>query len=288
MRAQLEAEWRYCGNEGEELTGNKVETAEQDKIALMLDPRTLIYLKKVGIHSPERETLLSQLESEYVKYARIAMDYQKKKEEVDTTQMNQRVETSPSGNSDDEDTMSVMSIDSAEYTDEDGSCMGQSGGSVIVTDRKIQDEFEKVYKAYKGFCKRIDWKAEFAELKSMKIVSPLDLWEVDVGKLFARMIKEDPNRLKYGYLPIMATALHGSVGAFLASSFCERINSVANLVVTDGNTLLADEEINMLVVLRMNRKFMLYMHKHHGQDHRLEGMCQEVLITEADNAGEDE
>ena len=29
----------------------------------------------------------------------------------------------------------------------------------------------------------------------------------------------------------------------------------ANLVLTDGNTVLGDEELEMLVILRMNRKF---------------------------------
>ena len=41
-----------------------------------------------------------------------------------------------------------------------------------------------------------------------------------------------------------------------AESFCERVLSAANLVVTDGNTLLAPEEVEMLSVLRMNRGYM--------------------------------
>ena len=36
----------------------------------------------------------------------------------------------------------------------------------------------------------------------------------------------------------------------------ERVLSAANLVVTDGNTLLAPEEVEMLSVLRMNRGYM--------------------------------
>jgi len=45
------------------------------------------------------------------------------------------------------------------------------------------------------------------------------------------------------------------IGALCAESFCERILSEANDVCHDGNTLLDTEEINMLVVLRMNREF---------------------------------
>jgi hypothetical protein len=38
-----------------------------------------------------------------------------------------------------------------------------------------------------------------------------------------------------------------------------RANSAANLILTKGNTLLAEGEINMCTVLRMNRSFMEFM-----------------------------
>jgi hypothetical protein len=59
----------------------------------------------------------------------------------------------------------------------------------------------------------------------------------------------------------MATHSRGSVGSLLASSYAERVNSAANLILTKGNTLLAEEEINMCTVLRMNRSFMEFMRK---------------------------
>ena len=42
-------------------------------------------------------------------------------------------------------------------------------------------------------------------------------------------------------------------------SFCERVLSAANDVLTEGNTLLDDEELEMLVILRINREFMKFM-----------------------------
>jgi hypothetical protein len=39
---------------------------------------------------------------------------------------------------------------------------------------------------------------------------------------------------------------------------------MANLVLTDGNSLLSPDEINMLVTLRMNRNFMQFMRKNHA------------------------
>jgi len=51
----------------------------------------------------------------------------------------------------------------------------------------------------------------------------------------------------------------GQIGVLCAKSFCERIFLEANDVCHDRNTLLDTEEINMLVVLRINRQFIHYM-----------------------------
>ena len=89
-----------------------------------------------------------------------------------------------------------------------------------------------------------------------------DLWEVDVGQVLREeIIEKDVDRTLYGWLPKMATSSKGSIGCVLASSFCERINSCANAVVTEGpgNTLLSDDEMELLVMLRMNKGFMEFM-----------------------------
>ena len=57
----------------------------------------------------------------------------------------------------------------------------------------------------------------------------------------------------------MAGCSKGQIGALNAESFCERVLSVANLVVTDGNTVLKDSSVTKLTILRINRKFMEYM-----------------------------
>mmetsp|Transcript_18702 Transcript_18702/g.42542 ORF Transcript_18702/g.42542 Transcript_18702/m.42542 type:complete len:104 (+) Transcript_18702:882-1193(+) len=63
----------------------------------------------------------------------------------------------------------------------------------------------------------------------------------------------------------MATTSQGSIGALPASSFPERVNSVGNQVLTKGNSLLGPDEINKVVVLRMNRAFMKYMRQDHPE-----------------------
>ena len=57
----------------------------------------------------------------------------------------------------------------------------------------------------------------------------------------------------------MALASKGMMGAHVAASFCERINSCANLVVTEGNSLLSTDEIDKCVVLRMNKVLIEFM-----------------------------
>jgi hypothetical protein len=70
-------------------------------------------------------------------------------------------------------------------------------------------------------------------------------------KRFRCLKKEDKDASRYGFLRYMATHSRGSVGSLLASSYSERVNSAANLILTKGNSLLAEEEINMCTVLRM-------------------------------------
>ena len=53
--------------------------------------------------------------------------------------------------------------------------------------------------------------------------------------------------------PAMASCSFAEIGALMAESFCERVLSAGNLVVNEGNTLLANEEVEMLTILRINR-----------------------------------
>ena len=63
----------------------------------------------------------------------------------------------------------------------------------------------------------------------------------------------------------MATCSKGSIGSLLASSFCERINSCANQVLTLGNTLLSDGEMEKLVMCRMNEDFIVFMRQQYPE-----------------------
>jgi len=84
----------------------------------------------------------------------------------------------------------------------------------------------------------------------------------------------------------MATCSKGSIGSLLGSTFCERISSCANQVLTLGNTFLGDGEMEKLVMCRVNRD-LAFMRKNYPQvdDEQFEfGM----LKTEDNEQKEDE
>ena len=62
----------------------------------------------------------------------------------------------------------------------------------------------------------------------------------------------------------MASCSKGQLGALNAESFCERCLSCDNMVVSDGYTLLLDEVVKMLVILRRNVHFMEFMREHYA------------------------
>lgn len=118
--------------------------------------------------------------------------------------------------------------------------------------------------------KQIDWRLLSVELglglelPANRALTPLDLWHADMGKVLKRVFFDaDKTRTLFGYLPLMATSSRGSIAANTAVSFCERINSAANLTLTKTNSVLSPEEINMMTVLRVNRGYMEYMRKEH-------------------------
>ena len=57
----------------------------------------------------------------------------------------------------------------------------------------------------------------------------------------------------------MAVASPYTIAAQNAESFSERVISGGNLIMDEGNTALDDAELEMMVVLRLNRKFMKFM-----------------------------
>lgn len=62
------------------------------------------------------------------------------------------------------------------------------------------------------------------------------LLPLNIVKLYKR-IEGDK---RFGYLPYMARSSRCNIGALGAQIFWERVISAANIVMTDGNTLLSE------------------------------------------------
>eukprot|EP00666_Eupelagonemidae_sp_cell4sb_P018052 gene18052-biopygen3750 len=60
----------------------------------------------------------------------------------------------------------------------------------------------------------------------------------------------------HGQYPDLSKNLTKAEQNALAESFSERVLRCAGLVLTEGSTVLGHRELEILVVLRMNREFM--------------------------------
>jgi hypothetical protein len=123
-------------------------------------------------------------------------------------------------------------------------------------------EYRRVFKNWHGL--QVNWLKEFPaagmELNDKGELDLIhDLMPLNIRKLYRKTIIDDANRANFGFLPVMAGCCDAQLGAPNAEGFAGRIISAANLTLDEGNTLLDNKTLEMLGVLRMNRKFMLLM-----------------------------
>ena len=78
-------------------------------------------------------------------------------------------------------------------------------------------------------------------------------------------------------------SLEYNIGALNAEIFCERIISTGNLVMIDGHTLLNDIELEMLILLRINRDFVKFRQEKYV--HISKQNFKQTIITEEQNNG---
>ena len=145
--------------------------------------------------------------------------------------------------------------------------------------KTIQLEFKKAFKRWRKM--NVDWRAKFptylGSLGRDKQVDLLnDLLPLPIGKLY-KELEDDP---QYGLLPRLASCSRAQLGNLNAESFCERCLSVGNHILTEGNTLLGHEELEMLIVLRMNQSFMQYMREKCGREVSKQIFNQTVVTTD--------
>lgn len=134
--------------------------------------------------------------------------------------------------------------------------------------------FDVAWANWLNLSEGIVWTKQFAEELKDKGMDGEPLAEDDLDAihhllelpvitgLYKPLIKDDGTGLHnpslYGFLPQLALCY---IGNNLASSYCERVNSCAKLIMTHDRTVLDDAHLEMICVLRMNKKFM-YSMKH--------------------------
>ena len=253
-RAKLEAERRFAGNKTEELTNADVVLEKREGLSMLLDPRTLVVLcNKIGMTKQEKQKYMEALKVEYVDYATRAKKKREEKAGVthgqDIKGNEMRVDVGTNA--------AKLGLDVMLEDDDDISISSTESQNDEVVFGK---EFDRCYKNYKMYCCTINWEGLYSdEFKEGEGSFPMNLVNVDMTAVFNMISNKNKEKRSFGWLPVMAIASKGSIGSLLASSFCERINSAANLVCTDGNSLLDPEEVDKLVTLRMNREYMEFM-----------------------------
>jgi hypothetical protein len=136
-------------------------------------------------------------------------------------------------------------------------------------------EFDKVYRNWKHLTP--NWLELFPEEVKGKAVSDSEvLMPMQLGVVLKNIMDQPNYTLLYGYLPLLSETLLGSM---LASSYVERVNSQAKLVMTTGRTLLAADELEIVAMLRMNRDFMLHMKEKYKLDDDGEVVLRKVTVT---------
>ena len=265
QRATLEAERRHCGNSGDSLTGADVVATDRELLALLLDPRTVNSLGELGL-AEKRMQSKELLEDLYVEFGTRAAEHKIKLEATKTS--NKAASGPKPAQNLSPETCWSSDEDSDSVTEAEVNRQTEPSKALVPTADELRKEFKTCFKRWRKACVAIDWKGHFPDLtlsnKKMGVHSDNDLmqmWKLDMGRVLNALIASDPTKEKFGHLPQMATMSRGSIGALLASSFCERINSAANIVLHEGNLKLSEEETNMLTTLRMNRPFVDYMRK---------------------------
>ena len=274
QRAILETERRFCGNKLEEVNGASVILNDREMISMLLDLRTL---PCNNIDKEVRQEAVRLLKLAYVDFGVNCAIYERaeaaKHKAVDNKSTDDGITKAipisgrlkwahsaldvaptifdPNGTwSDDDD------IDESGNEVEDNTEL-----NVGLLRHQLETEFVSKFRAWRVHPAKVDWKKVDASVNVRDSSAPdmLELMAMNVASLY-----KDLDKGQFGHLPAMASCSKGQIGALNAESFCERCLSCANLIITEGNTLMHDDEVMMLVILRMNVDFMEFMRENYS------------------------
>ena len=259
-RAQVEGERRFCHNKTEEPTGvDEPVPTERESMALCLDFRTL---GGTGVRSRVLHDGHLKLKMLYLEFATTARAFTEATAPAAAAAMEEDLEDGLEEENDESHIRSLWSVE----LDEGAKLLAHPEEKITPDYKKLDgEEFARSFANWVKFGSNIDWRKEFPDELANKPegyhLDPIeDLMHLDVGRIYRRLEDDFPT---YGHLPRMARSSRASIAALPAESYCERCISAGNLIMNKGNTLLSDEDVDMLVALRMNRAFMEHMRKKH-------------------------
>jgi hypothetical protein len=267
MRATLEGERRWCGNKGETLTGASIMMGRHEKLAMLLDKRTL---GCNHVCSDVRQEAVEIFNEEYVKFYKQAVVFEAQQLAEIRARETEATTAAPAGAAAVPESSMASGNKFTGTTWSDDEEDNESEPEMEVDhDAAALSEARRVFKCWKKH--KVDWRELYPHLKANKAEGASldlveDLMRLDVGKLYNEVTRTDLGRKLFGFIPLMASSSSGQLGALSAESYCERVLSCANNVLVTGNTLLSDEEVEMLVVLRMNREFMQFMRENYAAE----------------------
>ena len=149
------------------------------------------------------------------------------------------------------------------FSDDDPAAVSQlTEDQLVARDRRLgRIEFNDVIREWVKW--KIPWRKLFVHLpKDQNLCVMEHMMKLPMKPVMDIMERTNCERENIsGYLPLMCKNSPVQLGALSAQSFAERMISAGNLLITRKRTLLDDDLINKLIVLRMNRKFMEFMRK---------------------------
>jgi hypothetical protein len=274
-RMLLEAERRFCDNKTEIVNNSEHLMNERSSGATMLDPRLMVKLP--GMTKEIRDKTFATLKSLYVEFAMNAEKHNAPPSKTPPKKVVQKKAPTELGE-DDCGWDDLLDDDGDDDDDDDGDEVDVKAQIEREVKRDMEEEirleaqFSKVHRKYMKIIRNTNWLDLYPDLLDKKDkeenadpgeVPMFDLMHVDLGILFKKLIADDPDRKKYGYLPYMATHSYFSCGSLQSSSFSERVNSAASMVLSIRNSCMSDELINMLTQLRIGRSYMDFCREHY-------------------------
>ena len=291
-RAIVEGERRWCDSSSEIVTNKHVVISRRELVATLLDIRTL---GASHLTSSQRKEAVDLLKLAYLKFAtthKAFVSEQKKLASDKVGDPNPNMEQNEillqqtkSGNNAPHKKFrykSGVEMNNA-WSDDDNTSVSSSDEEDDTFPSECNNEFDTCFKKWRRYYKVINWYDVFPNFDK-GTSPPFDLIDdmppLDVGPFYMSLLENShsgkhPN---FGFIPLMAISSQYNIGALNAESFCERIISAGNLVMTDGNTLLNDNELEMLILLRINRDFMIFMREKYA--HISKQNFKQTIITE--------